>query len=147
MEIFFCFDALEFQRQFVLRPSKVRKLVRTNQFQVKSTKMGTGRKFVTLQYPRQNAHTEAALSRLSFSEFFTWNETWSMVSSLHWVAFFFFLFSPGKWPIGKLSINIHNMFEVRCLCWCFNPLGGKPSFQLWHPGGQHLKVISFLDLE
>ena len=35
---------------FVLRPSKVRKLVRTNQFQVKSTKMGTGRKFVILQY-------------------------------------------------------------------------------------------------
>ena len=35
---------------FVLRPSKVRKLVRTNQFQVKSTKMGTGRKFITLQY-------------------------------------------------------------------------------------------------
>ena len=34
----------------ILRPSKVRKLVRTNQFQVHSTKMGTGRKFVTLQY-------------------------------------------------------------------------------------------------
>ena len=32
------------------RPSKVRKLVCTNQFQVKNTKMGTGRKFVTLQY-------------------------------------------------------------------------------------------------
>ena len=38
------------QCNFVLRPSKVRKLVRTNQFQVKSTKMGTGRKFITLQY-------------------------------------------------------------------------------------------------
>ena len=37
-------------RLFVLRPSKVRKLVRTNQFQVKSTKIGTVRKFVTLQY-------------------------------------------------------------------------------------------------
>ena len=36
---------------FVLRPSKELKLVRTDQFQVKSTKMGTGRKFVTLQYP------------------------------------------------------------------------------------------------
>ena len=35
---------------FVLRPSKVRKLVCTNQFQVKSTKMGTGRNFETLQY-------------------------------------------------------------------------------------------------
>ena len=41
---------MEFQCKFVLRPSKVRKLVRTNQFQVKSTKRGTGRKFVTLQY-------------------------------------------------------------------------------------------------
>ena len=28
----------------------MRKLVRTNQFHVKSTKMGTGRKLVTLQY-------------------------------------------------------------------------------------------------
>ena len=25
----------------------------------------------------------------------------------------------------------------------FNPLSAKPSFQLWHPGGQRLKVISF----
>ena len=31
------------------RPSKVRKLVRTNQFQVESTKIGTVQKFVTLQ--------------------------------------------------------------------------------------------------
>ena len=42
MKISFCFDALEFQRYFVWWPSKVRKLVRTNQFQVKSTKMGSG---------------------------------------------------------------------------------------------------------
>ena len=49
-ENFFRFEALEFQCNFLLRPSKVRKLVRTNpnQFQLKSTKMGTGRKFVTL---------------------------------------------------------------------------------------------------
>ena len=32
MKISFCFEALEFQRYSVLRPSKVRKLVRTNQF-------------------------------------------------------------------------------------------------------------------
>ena len=50
MKICFCLEAIEFQCNFVLSPSKVRKLVRTNQFQVKSTKMGTGRKFVTLQY-------------------------------------------------------------------------------------------------
>ena len=50
MKNYFCLEAIEFQCNFVLRPSKVRKLVRTNQFQVKSTKMGTGRKFVTLQY-------------------------------------------------------------------------------------------------
>ena len=25
----------------------------------------------------------------------------------------------------------------------FNPLSAKPSFQLWYPGGQRLKVISF----
>ena len=50
MKIYFCLEAIEFQCNFVLRPSKVRKLVRTNQFQAKSTKMGTGRKFVTLQY-------------------------------------------------------------------------------------------------
>ena len=37
--------AIEFQCNFVLRPSKVRKLVCTNQFQVKSTKMGTVRKY------------------------------------------------------------------------------------------------------
>ena len=30
-------------------------------------------------------------------------------------------------------------------CWkvCFNPLCAKQSFQLWYPGGQRLKVISF----
>ena len=28
----------------------------------------------------------------------------------------------------------------------FNPLSAKQSFQLWYPGGQRLKVISFLDL-
>ena len=50
MKISFCFEAIEFQRHFLRRPSKVRKLVRTNQFQVESTKMGTVRKFVTLQY-------------------------------------------------------------------------------------------------
>ena len=50
MKIYFCLEAIEFQCNFVLRPSKVRKLVRTNQFQVKSTKIGTVRKFVTLQY-------------------------------------------------------------------------------------------------
>ena len=50
MKIYFCLGAIEFQCNFVLRPSKVRKLVRTNQFQVKSTKIGTVRKFVTLQY-------------------------------------------------------------------------------------------------
>ena len=49
MKIYFCLEAIEFQCNFVLRPSKVRKLVRTNQFQVKSMKMGTRRKFVTLQ--------------------------------------------------------------------------------------------------
>ena len=50
MKIYFCLEAIEFQCNFVLRRSKVQKLVRTNQFQVKSTKMGTGQKFVTLQY-------------------------------------------------------------------------------------------------
>ena len=25
----------------------------------------------------------------------------------------------------------------------FNPLRAKPGFQLWYPGGQRLKVISF----
>ena len=44
MNIYFRLEAIEFQCNFVLRPSKVRKLVRTNQFQVKGTKMGTGRK-------------------------------------------------------------------------------------------------------
>ena len=46
MKISFCFETFEFQCDFVVRLSKVQKLVRTNQFQVKSTKMGTGRKFV-----------------------------------------------------------------------------------------------------
>ena len=50
MKISFCFEAIEFQRHFLRRPSKVRKLVRMNQFQVESTKIGTVRKFVTLQY-------------------------------------------------------------------------------------------------
>ena len=50
MKICFCLGAIEFQCNFVLRLSRVRKLVRTNQFQVKSTKMGTVRNFVTLQY-------------------------------------------------------------------------------------------------
>ena len=36
MKISFCFEAIEFQRHFLRRPSKVRKLVRTNQFQVES---------------------------------------------------------------------------------------------------------------
>ena len=52
MNISFCFGAIEFQCDFIMRPSKVRKLVPANQFQVKSTKMGTGRKFVTLQQLR-----------------------------------------------------------------------------------------------
>ena len=39
MKIYFCLGAIEFQCNFVLMPSKVRKLVRTNQFQVKSTKI------------------------------------------------------------------------------------------------------------
>ena len=38
MKFSFCFVALEFQPYFVSRPSKVRKLVRTYQFQVKSIK-------------------------------------------------------------------------------------------------------------
>ena len=52
MKISFCFEAVEFQCDFIMRPLKVQKLVRANQFQVKSTKMGIGRKFVTLQYTR-----------------------------------------------------------------------------------------------
>ena len=47
---FFGFEALEFRRHFCLRPSKVRKLVCTNQLQVESTEMDTGRISVTLQY-------------------------------------------------------------------------------------------------
>ena len=39
-KFFFRFEALKFQSHFLLRPSKVRKVVRTNQFQLKSTKMG-----------------------------------------------------------------------------------------------------------
>ena len=39
-----------FEDHFVLRTSKVRKLVRANQFQVKSTKIGAVQNFVTLQY-------------------------------------------------------------------------------------------------
>ena len=50
MKIYFVLRPSNFNVIIALRPSKVRKLVRTNQFQVKSTKMGTGRKFVTLQY-------------------------------------------------------------------------------------------------
>ena len=56
MKISFCFEAIEFQRHFRRRPSKVRKLVRTNQFQVESTKIGTVRKFVTLQYTHEIWH-------------------------------------------------------------------------------------------
>ena len=46
MKIYFCLEAIEFKCNFVFRPSKVQKIVRTNQFQVKSTKMGTRQKFV-----------------------------------------------------------------------------------------------------
>ena len=45
----FCFEIVQFHCVFIVRPGKVRKLVRRNQFQVKSTKIGTGGKFVTLQ--------------------------------------------------------------------------------------------------
>ena len=54
MRTSFQFEALEFQCHIVLRPSKVRKLVWTNQFQVNSTKMGTGRKFVILRFELKN---------------------------------------------------------------------------------------------
>ena len=48
MKISFSLLALDFQYNFVLRPSNVPKLVRANQFQVKSTKLCTEQKFVTL---------------------------------------------------------------------------------------------------
>ena len=44
----------------------------------------------------------------------------------------FLSFSLWPTPIDRVSPN-------RCL----NPLSAKASFQLWHPGGQRLKVISF----
>ena len=50
VNFFFSLWGPRIQRCLVLRPWKVRKFVRTNQFQVKHTKMGTGRKFVTFQY-------------------------------------------------------------------------------------------------
>ena len=40
MKFHFVVKYLDFQRHSLLRPSKVRKLFRTNQFQVKSTKNG-----------------------------------------------------------------------------------------------------------
>ena len=40
-KIFFCLEAIEFQCNFVLRLLKIRKVVRTNQFQVKSTKISS----------------------------------------------------------------------------------------------------------
>ena len=65
MKISSCFEALDFQCHFVLRLSEVRKLVHTNLFQVKSTKMGTARKFATLQYLRKSADRKAQISSVS----------------------------------------------------------------------------------
>ena len=67
MKIYFCLEAVEFQCNFDLRPSKVRNLVRTNQFKVKSTKMGAGRKFVTLQYVKVHVHYTCAKSLTGFA--------------------------------------------------------------------------------
>ena len=64
MKVSFGFDALEFQSHFVFRPSKVRKLIRTNQFHVKNTKMGAGRNFVTLQSMCQGLTTRAVRRKL-----------------------------------------------------------------------------------
>ena len=71
-QISFCFEILDFQRPFFLRPSKVRKLVRTNQFQIKSTKMGTGRKFVnfTATIPESPVCLRLALSQIFHLLFF-----------------------------------------------------------------------------
>ena len=69
MKISFRLEALKFQCHFLLRPSKVRKLIHTNQFQLKGTKMGTGRKVVTLQYtPKQHRLQSRVLDRFNLNK-------------------------------------------------------------------------------
>ena len=66
MKIYFCLGAIKFQCNFVLRPSKVRKLVRMNQFQVKSTKMGTGERERERERDRQTDGQLSLKARRSF---------------------------------------------------------------------------------
>ena len=45
----------------------------------------------------------------------------------------------------SLSLSLYGalLHDASCVCACFYPLSAKHSFQLWYPGGQRLKVISF----
>ena len=50
------------------------------------------------------------------------------------------------WRIEILVVKRLRRFQgffFNFLCRWINPLSAKPSFQLWYPGGQRLKVISF----
>ena len=42
-----------------------------------------------------------------------------------------------------LNLCSSKVFAVKLENMYINPLSAKPSFQLWYPGGQRLKVISF----
>ena len=60
---------------------------------------------------------------------------------------FFTQFSPVDWFKIELYEETNKSFlsknAILALQSCLNPLSAKPSFQLWYPGGQRLKVISF----
>ena len=56
----------------------------------------------------------------------------------------FFIFSDSEHTeIRVLSKRSSAKRHTNALHLLFNPLSAKPSFQLWYPGGQRLKVIFF----
>ena len=57
---------------------------------------------------------------------------------------FLFLFSSTLWFLDFALRSIELLFLGPCPPYSrINPLSAKPSFQLWYPGGQRLKVTSF----
>ena len=121
-EYFFCFEAIELQCDFIMKLSKVGKLVRTNQFQVKSTKMGTRRKFVTLQYAGDRSGKLNIVKRprsyfenqgISHENYHT--VLYMPVSLVGTLFSFFFFFFFSRYSAGFVFVDFQGGLVARAL--------------------------------
>ena len=78
---------------------------------------------------RNRFHVDAVVSRSSEQNRFC--KELDDCQTLQWIWFGMFYLGLVSDPNNARNVN------------GFNPLGAKQSFQLWYPGGQRLKVISF----